>query len=102
MIVEFEDEYLLELYRSQPKGKPKYPTNVVKQYRKVIRILQTIDGVNELKNFRSLNFEALKGNLKGLYSVRANQQYRVLFRIKEGQIEIGKIISITELSKHYE
>ncbi|MEK6482486.1 type II toxin-antitoxin system RelE/ParE family toxin [Catalinimonas sp. 4WD22] len=102
MIVEFEDEYLLDLYRGKPKGKPKYQATVVKQYRKTVRVFQMVNGIQELRSFRSLNFEALSGNLQGLFSVRVNKQYRVLFRIKDDQLQIEKVISITELSKHYE
>jgi plasmid maintenance system killer protein len=58
--------------------------------------------VSSIQELRSLNFEALSGNLQGLFSVRVNKQYRILFRIKDEQVQIEKVISVTELSKHYE
>ncbi len=70
-----------------------------KQYQKKVNILISITGLNELYSFRSLNFEALKGNREGQYSIRLNKQYRLLFRInKNEELEI----IIIEISKHYE
>ncbi len=102
MKVFFESEDLASLYEYNPNhlvGKQKIPITVVKQYQKKVNILISITELKELKNFRSLNFEALRGNRKGQYSIRLNRQYRLLFRInKNGELEI----IIIEISKHYE
>ncbi|MCK5277667.1 MAG: type II toxin-antitoxin system RelE/ParE family toxin [Cyclobacteriaceae bacterium] len=102
MKVFFESEYLASLYESDPNhlaGKQKIPGAVVKQYQKKVNILISIAELNELKSFRSLNFEALKGDRKGKYSIRLNKQYRLLFKInRNGELEI----IIIEISKHYE
>ncbi len=102
MKVFFETEDLAILYESGPdhlKGKQKIPVSVVKQYQKKVNILISITELNELNNFRSLNFEALKGGRKGQYSIRLNKQYRLLFKInRNGELEI----LIIEISKHYE
>lgn len=102
MKVFFESEDLANLYESNPdhlKGKQKIPRAVVKQFQKKINILISLTELNELYDFRSLNFEALRGDRKGQYSIRLNNQYRLLFRInKNGELEI----IIIEISKHYE
>lgn len=102
MKVFFESEDLAGLYEANPerlKGKQRIPKAVVKQFQKKINILISITELNELYDFRSLNFEALKGDRKGQYSIRLNNQYRLLFRInKNGELEI----IIIEISKHYE
>ena len=102
MKVFFESLELKNLYEydiNQLKGKQKIPIEVTKQYQKKVNILIAIKEINELYNFRSLNFEALKGNRKGQYSIRLNKQYRLLFRIaRNGELEI----LIIEISKHYE
>ena len=102
MKVYFETQELANLYEADPEhltGKQKIPTVVVKQYQKKVNILISITSLNELYNFRSLNFEALKGNREGQYSIRLNKQYRLLFRItKNEEVEI----IIIEISKHYE
>jgi proteic killer suppression protein len=102
MKVFFETEELARLYEADPdhlEGKQKIPSAVVKQYQKKVNILISITELSELYNFRSLNFEALKGDRKGQYSIHLNKQYRLLFRInKNGELEI----MIIEISKHYE
>ena len=102
MKVFFESEDLANLYEADPdrlKGKQKIPVAVVKQYQRKINILISITKLNELNNFRSLNFETLKGDRKGQYSIRLNKQYRLLFKLnRNGELEI----LIIEISKHYE
>ena len=102
MKVFFETQELASLYEADPEhliGKQKIPVVVVKQYQKKVNILISITGLNELYSFRSLNFEALKGNREGQYSIRLNKQYRLLLRInKNEELEI----IIIEISKHYE
>jgi proteic killer suppression protein len=57
-----------------------------------------------LNNYGGLNFEKLKGDLKGYYSIRLNQQYRLLFRVENEEQENIKIeiVEVTDISKHYE
>ena len=102
MKVFFESEDLANLYEADPdrlKGKQKIPVAVVKQYQRKVNILISVTELNELNNFRSLNFEALKGDRKGQYSIRLNKQYRLLFKLnRNGELEI----IIIEISKHYE
>ncbi len=46
------------------------------------RRLQILDSANRLQDLRNLpsnRFEALKGNRKGQYSIRINQQWRLCF-----------------------
>ena len=102
MKVFFKSDELKIVYESDPNqliGKQKIPIEVIKQYQKKVNILISITEIKELNNFRSLKFEALKGNRTGQYSIRLNRQYRLIFRIdKNGELEI----IIIEISKHYE
>jgi len=49
-----------------------------------------------ISNYPGFKLEQLKGNLKGVYSVRLNIAYRVLFIVNEEK----KMIEIYEISKH--
>ncbi len=107
MRVRFNNEELARLYATpldEIKGKLKYSREIIKQYKKKVIILLTISAINELKAYKGLNFERLKGDLKDYYSIRLNKQYRLLFKITEGKDEeiIIDEILITEISKHYE
>jgi|SRR5690606_10938619 len=102
MKVFFDSEELKDLFECAPDhllGKQKFPTSVIKQYQANVNILKVVKEINVLRSFRSLNFESLKGDLKGKYSIRLNKQYRLIFKInRNGEVEI----LIIEISKHYE
>lgn len=51
--------------------------------RKLLMIDAAVD-INDLRIPPSNHLEALKGNRKGQYSIRINQQWRVCFRWHEG------------------
>jgi len=103
MIVEFKTDYLAGLYETpldEIRGKQPFGRDIIKQYKKKVQILVSITRIEQLKQFRGLYFEYLKGDMKNVCSIRLNDQYRLLFEIKSnGEIEI---ILINEISKHYE
>lgn len=103
MKVQFDNTELEELYitpLSELKGKQKVPFEVIKQFKKKVPILMSIGKLEDLKPFRGLNFEYLKGDRSGECSIRLNKQYRLIFvPTEEGEI---KILLVTEISKHYE
>ncbi|MEI9943282.1 MAG: type II toxin-antitoxin system RelE/ParE family toxin [Chitinophagaceae bacterium] len=102
MDVYFRNIYLDRLFQglSNP-GKPKYNENVVKLFRQRIRLLQNLQNTKELKLFRGLNFEALKGQKRGLYSIRIDKKYRLEFKIEKNVIALSEIVFIEDLSNHY-
>jgi len=84
----------------QFKGKQSFPVEVIKQFKKRIPLLMAITKLDDLRMFKGLNFEYLKGERKGECSIRLNDQYRLIFvPISENEI---KVILVTEISKHYE
>jgi toxin HigB-1 len=102
MIVKFQNDYLENLFTGEPlKGKPKYNDSVITKFKKVILILKNVESSFELSQFRGLNFEALKGNKKGLYSVRVDYGYRLEFKIENDMIQLTEIAINEELSNHY-
>jgi toxin HigB-1 len=102
MIVRFNNYYLETLYQGEQKGKPRFNEDVVIKFKKTINILKNAESSNELRLFRSLNFEQLKGG-KGskYYSVRVDIQYHLIFELIVDQILLSEIVSIEELSNHY-
>ena len=103
MEIKFNNVYLKKLYSNEiVRGKPIYNAEVVMQFKKTVLRLEQADNTSQLRQFRSLNFEALKGDKKGLYSVRVNKQYRLEFEIENDTINLSELIRIEDLSKHYE
>ncbi len=103
MQIRFNDEYLQKIYSNQPvKGKPIFSTQVILQFKKTVLKIKYAENTVELRQQKGLHFEALKGDKKGLYSVRVNEQYRLEFKIKNDIITLIEIILIEHLSKHYD
>lgn len=105
MNVEFEKDYLSDLYE---KGKTtdkkhRFPPNIVKGYLKCVKVLMSISRREDLFTFQSLNYEKLKGDKKGLSSLRINDQYRLEFREIPSQSDqsIIEICSIVDITNHY-
>lgn len=104
MLVQFKNAYLQKLFEDKPvSGKPRYSSEVVVKFKKTILKLKFADSLRVIKAQRGLNFEALKGDLRGYYSVRVDYSYRLILTIdQEGTLEITDIIIIHDLTNHYE
>ena len=64
-------------------------------WRMAIRKIDMIDAAKSPDDLRALKgnrLEALHGRLKGYYSIRINDQWRVIFKWKEGAAEEVQII----------
>jgi|SRR5690242_5133627 proteic killer suppression protein len=103
MIVKFKNLYLQKLFEgAEISGKPKFERDVILKYKKTVLKLALADNIREIKLQKGLNFESLKGDLKGYYSVRVDLKYRLIFTLeKDGSIEVSEIILIHQLSNHY-
>ena len=104
MQIVFQKEYLSELYYSGKTSdkKHRFQPDIVKRYTNVINTLASANKIEDLFPLRSLNYEVLDGDLKGLESVRVNNKYRVLFKSEKIESEeIITICNIMELTNHY-
>lgn len=104
MEIIFEKEYLRELFYDGKTSdkKHRFQPQVISRYIRVLNILDSVDKVEDLFRFQSLNYEKLTGDKAGLESVRVNHQYRIEFKssIKDSEKTIT-ICNIIELSNHY-
>jgi plasmid maintenance system killer protein len=102
MKVIFNNEKLQTLYDGTFKGKPMFAKPIIEKFIQRVETMANVTSSTELLKFRSLNFEALKGDLKGFYSIRVNKQHRILFRIEADEILVEEIAIIESLSNHYQ
>ena len=103
MIVEFNNGYLQKIFEGkQVTGKPKYSQDVILKYKKTVLMLQNTESIIELRKFRGLNFETLKGDYKGYYSVRVDLQYRLILSVEKGSLVITDVLIIEDLTNHYQ
>lgn len=101
MEIKFEKDYLRELFYDGVASdkQHRYQPDIVRRYVRVVNILDSVDKVADLFRYRSLHYEKLVGDKKGLESVRVNDQYRIEFISSE--TEGITICNIIELSNHY-
>lgn len=105
MIVIFEKTYLKELYENGKSSdkKHRFQPSIAKRYKDRIDLLKKISSKEELFPFKSLHFEALRGDKNGIFSIKVNDQYRLEFSLDENVKQpILNICNIVELSNHYE
>ena len=105
MKIEFEKEYLRELYTTGRTNDKKYrfQPQVINGYLKCIKVLMKAVRTEDLYLIKSLNYERLKGDKKGLSSVRINSQYRLEFReiVNPNNIIRVEICSVVDITNHY-
>lgn len=105
MNVEFEKEYLAELYEKGKTAdkKHRFQPQTVNDYLKCVKALINASRMEDLYKFKALNYEKLKGDKKGLSSLRINDQYRLEFReiaSRSNQMTI-EICSLIDITNHY-
>ena len=62
----------------------KIPSDIQNRARMKLDYLHAAETLEALKFSPGNRLEALKGDMKGKYSIRINQQYRIIFRFFEG------------------
>lgn len=73
----FRDKSLKKLYDADVmKGKPKYPRHIIKRFFSVMGLIKHAPDERVFYQSRGLNFEALKGDRAGQYSLRLDKQWR--------------------------
>jgi len=68
------------------------PEDIQSIGRRKLRMLNNSQTINDLRIPPSNRLEKLVGNLDGFYSIRINNQWRIIFKWIEGQSEEVKII----------
>lgn len=105
MNVEFEKKYLAKLYETgKADGKKhRFQPQIVNGYLKCVKALLSASQMEELYQYRSLNYEKLKGAKKGLSSLRINDQYRLEFRevTNKSNQTVVEICSLVDITNHY-
>ena len=74
------------------EGSRKLPSNIQKVARRKLRMVNSAASLDDLRIPPSNRLELLKGNLKGFYSIRINDQFRLCFAWHEGQASDVKIM----------
>ncbi|QYO64441.1 type II toxin-antitoxin system RelE/ParE family toxin [Leptolyngbya sp. 7M] len=78
----FKSKKLEALFTSK-KGAKRYPEGVVSSFFRVMTIIASATDVQDFIALKSRRFEKLCGDREGQYSMRLNDQYRLILEIRE-------------------
>jgi toxin HigB-1 len=81
MIVSFGDRATEDLYHNRPTGRARrFPPEIVGSALVKLDMLDAAGAVIDLAAPPGNRLEALRGDLAGFYSIRVNEQWRIVFR----------------------
>lgn len=80
-----------ELIWNGTKSK-KFPTKIQNVARRKLRMINNSININDLRIPPANRLEKLKGDLKGFYSIRINEKFRIIFKWKSNHAFELKII----------
>ena len=84
MIINFKSQATQDVYDGiNSKEARKVPVTVWKAAGRKLDMINAALNINDLKVPPGNRLEQLSGELKGFYSIRVNDQYRVVFRFKD-------------------
>ncbi len=85
MIVSFADRATEDLYHNRPTSRARrFPPEVVGVTLVKLDMVDAADALVDLSAPPGNRLEALRGELAGFYSIRVNQQWRIVFRCEDG------------------
>jgi len=70
----------------------KFPQNIQRVALRKLRMINRAEILNDLKVPPANRLEALRGNRKGQYSIRINDQWRICFKWKDGEVHNVEIV----------
>ena len=81
MIASFGNKATDELYHGHHTARTrKIPSDVAKVTCRKLDLIEAADRLNDLASPPGNRLEALKGDRRGFYSIRVNDQWRIVFR----------------------
>jgi toxin HigB-1 len=98
MEVRYLDERLGQL-ESDPGFLGEWPPGIVKAFRKRMNFVRQATDERDLYAWRSLHVEKLKGERKDEYSLRLNDQWRLVFLL-EGMSN-GKVFVVVSIEDYH-
>jgi toxin HigB-1 len=93
MIITFLSEATRDIYDGkESKQARRIPQSIWKVAQRKLDMLNVAYSLNDLKSPPTNRLEALRGNLKGKYSIRINDQYRIVFEFRDKNVYEVEII----------
>src|SRR5262249_29098643 len=98
MDVKFADEDLRRL-ATDPDYQGGYSTEGIRSYRQKVQFLKDAPDERTIRNWRSLNYERLKGKRKHEWSIRLNGPWRLILQRQE--TDAGVTLVLTGIEQYH-
>jgi proteic killer suppression protein len=98
MDIEYDDESL-ERLASDLHYDAAFGHDVVKAFRKRIQVIRAAPDERDFRALKSLHFEKLQGQREGQYSMRLNDQWRLILRFVTR--ERGKTVVVIAIDDYH-
>ena len=93
MIISFGDKATSDFFNGiKSRVARKIPSNITKIALRKLDLLNAVEQLDELKIPPGNRLESLKGDLKGFYSIRINNQWRIIFQWNNGNVSLVQIV----------
>ena len=93
MIITFLTEATRDIYDGkESKQARRIPQSIWKVAQRKLDMLNVAYSLNDLNSPPANRLEALKGNSKGKYSIRINDQYRIVFEFRDKNVYEVEIV----------
>jgi len=74
----------LDALESDPNCRSNYDKAILRAYRRLLRFVRDAEDERDLRAYSGRHFEKLKGDRSHQYSMKINDQWRLVFEIKAG------------------
>lgn len=98
MDVEFEDEALKRV-EEELDYTAGWPPGIVKAFRMRMQFIRSAKDERDFMAWRALRFEKLKAELDGYHSMRLNDQWRLLVKLRKEQT--GKVVVVVSIVDYH-
>ena len=96
MEIEFEDKVFAQL-ETDTTFDGGYSKAIVRAFRKRTQLIRSAPDERDFRSMKSIHFEKLRGKRSGEYSMRLNDQFRLILQIKgKGKDKVIVIRSIED------
>ena len=87
----FRDNKLRKLYESE-HGAKRWPPELVKLFFQVMGVIASASDLNDIRSFKSLRLEKLKGNRQHQHSLRLNDRWRLIIEIDSSGTAVSILV----------
>lgn len=99
MQIRFEDIDLERMHGDAGFRCRRFGSDIARAIRRILVLIEEVPNQRDLYQFKSLRLEKLKGNRAGQYSMRLNDQFRLIVRFET--IPNGQVCVVIEVVDYH-